>query len=770
MSCCAPGVDNLLDGANAPESDDETLLAVSIELEDGTRQLELAVPDVNCAACIATIERGLKKLPMINEARVNVSSRRVRVNFTPAKGRPSDIVKAIIKSGYRTFLLDPDADNRNDKTLSELIRALAVAGFAAGNIMLFSISIWAGAEPITRDMFHWISALIAIPVVIYSGRPFYRSAFRALKHGHLNMDVPISLAVFLALLMSIYETYNSSQDAYFDAAVSLLFFLLIGRTLDYYMREKARGAVRNLARLAPRNVMTIKPNGKRELVAINEITPGMKLEIAGGERVPVDGVIISGISDVDLSLVTGESIPEQIKKGDKILAGSANLSGTLIIQATKPATDSFLARMISLMEAAEGSKTGYKRIADRAASIYAPVVHILAFGTFLGWGFMTGNWHMATLNGIAVLIVTCPCALALAVPIAHVVAAGRLFEAGIMMRDGAALERLSEIDRIAFDKTGTLTKGKPMFDSQILGDEKLKIRAASLAATSRHPFSKALANLVTDVAPIGDAREVAGLGVEAKLSDGVWRLGRAEFCNAQDIKLADSANVGSTVWLSHNNKTVAGFTFIDEVRPEAQKTIEQLKNINIPVVLLSGDREQPVKALAKEIGIEDAHFSLTPKDKLEDLLEFSKAGEKVLMVGDGMNDAPALRAAYVSMAPSSAADIGRNVADFIYTRDSLDAVPFAIHIAKRAARTVKQNFALAIAYNCVAVPLAVMGHVTPLIAALAMSTSSIIVTLNSLRMRFGGNDILLIKNPKSHNRLAGENMKRITATSKVPAQ
>ncbi len=767
MSCCAPNVEASAENIGSLENDDETLLAVSIELKDGTYQLELAVPDVSCAGCIAKIENSLNKLEMVNEARVNVSAKRVRVNFSAGKSRPSNITKAIVKSGYRTFLLDPDADQSGDKTLSELVRALAVAGFAAGNIMLFSISIWSGAEPVTRDLFHWISALIAIPVVAYSGRPFYRSAFHALKNYQLNMDVPISLAVVLALLMSIYETLNSSPDAYFDAAVSLLFFLLIGRTLDHLMREKARGAVRNLAKLAPSKVMVIREDNGRELIAINEVEIGMRLEIGAGERVPVDGEIVSGISDVDLSLVTGESAPLQVKKGDGVLSGTTNLSGALVMVALKPAIDSFLARMVSLMEAAESSKTGYKRIADRAASIYAPVVHLLSLGTFLGWGFATGDWHIATLNAIAVLIVTCPCALALAVPIAHVVAAGRLFEAGIMMRDGAAIEKLAEINRIAFDKTGTLTKGKPIFKKQILGNEALKIKAASLASSSRHPFSKALVKSVGEVISIDGAKEVAGLGIEVKQNGDVWRLGRAEFCNAQNIKVSSK---GSNVWLSKNDKPVAGFSFIDKTRDEASKTIEQLKDNNFPIILLSGDREEPVKSLANEINIDDARFSLTPKDKLDSLLEVSKQGDKVLMVGDGINDAPALRVAHVSMAPSSAADIGRNAADFIYTRDSLDAVPFAISIAKRAARTVKQNFGLAIAYNCIAVPLAVMGQVTPLIAALAMSTSSIIVTFNSLRMRFGSNNILLKKQANKNANINDDNLAKTTVNSKVPAQ
>ena len=734
MTCCAPGVESAADMATAPESDDETLLSASHELKNGNRQLELAVPDINCAACIKTIETALESIAMVENARVNFSTKRVRIAFDPKKGRPSDLTKAIVAKGYRTFLLDPDLDGGKDKNLANLVRALAVAGFAAANIMLFSVSIWSGAEPVTRDLFHWISALIAVPAVAYAGQPFFRSAIRALRHGALNMDVPISLAVILALGLSLFETFNHGAHAYFDAAVSLLFFLLIGRTLDHLMREKARGAVRNLARLAPRSATRIHPDGQREQISVTEILPGMLLEIAPGERIPVDATIVSGTSEVDLSLVTGESVPEQVEVENQLLAGTTNLSGSLTIRATKPATSSFLARMISLMEAAEGSKAGYKRIADRAAAIYAPAVHILALGTFLGWGFITGNWHVATLNAVAVLIITCPCALALAVPIVHVVASGRLFEHGIMMRDGAALERLAEITRVAFDKTGTLTNGRPVFISQIFGDPELLQRAGALALSSRHPFSKALVTVTKSQSPFENAREVPGFGVEVTTKNGVWRLGRATFCHAKDGLISSNA---STVWLSHDENPVAAFTFADQMRPEVKQIVAELETKGMNLSLLSGDRELAGKGLASFIGIKDARFDLTPEQKLEALNNFAAKGDKVLMVGDGLNDAPSLRAAHVSMAPSSAADIGRSAADFIYTRNSLDAVPFTLNLAQRAAWAVKQNFALALAYNCVAVPLAVSGQVTPLIAALAMSSSSILVTLNALRLRLG---------------------------------
>ena len=513
MSCCAPGVEAAADTIATPEHDDETLMAASHRLKDGTCQLELAVPDIHCAACMATIETALGKLDNVDTARVNFSTRRGCVSPLPrVRGRPSDIVKGIEGAGYRAFLLDPEADAKGDKTLRTLTRALAVSGFAAANIMLFSVSIWSGADPVTRDMFHWISALIALPAVAYAGQPFFRSALSALRTGHLNMDVPISLAVLLAAGMSLVETINGGAEAYFDASVSLLFFLLIGRTLDHLMREKARGAVRNLARLAPRGASRLNEDGTSEHIAINEIRAGMRLELLAGERVPVDSIVESGRSDIDLAVVTGESVPEMAAPGTTLLAGATNLTGPLVIRAEKPAAESFLARMITLMEAAEGSKAGYKRIADRAAAIYAPAVHLLALGTLIGWVVLTGDWHTAIVNAIAVLIITCPCALALAVPIVHVVASGRLFGEGVMMRDGAALERLAVVDTALFDKTGTLTEGRPRYVGQVSGDPGSAPIAASLAALSNHPLSRALAGAMPAERFAGDVREVPGDG------------------------------------------------------------------------------------------------------------------------------------------------------------------------------------------------------------------------------------------------------------------
>lgn len=729
MTCCLPGAHSPAVDAAAIESDDAALLSLSRKLGDGSRQLEFAVPDAHCAACIRSIETALLSLPQVVTARVNLTRRRVRVVFDPAKGGASEVAAAIRRSGYHNYVLDPTQEAAGDPVLAELVRALAVAGFAAGNIMLFSVSVWSGASEATRDLFHWISAIIALPAVAYSGRIFFRSAWRALRVGRTNMDVPISIGVILATALSLFETLRSGEHAYFDASTTLLFFLLIGRTLDHLMRERARSAITSLARLQPRGATRLFEDGRREYVRLDEIEPGMTIELKAGERVPVDSTVAAEHAIFDYSIITGETGPYAIPIGGEVLAGANNLGGPALLRAQKASSESFLARMAAMMDAAENAKTRPRRIADRAAAIYAPVVHTVAISTFLGWGLLSGDWHAALLNAVAVLIITCPCALALAVPIVHVVAAGQMFERGILMKDGAALERAAEIDSVAFDKTGTLTAGHPrLVDHHDAGDEARSV-ATALAGASNHPMSRALAAHFGNATEFpGEIREEPGRGVEGLTTGVTWRLGSREWCGLT----TEPASALSEVWLTANGKVKGRYRFNDVVRSEARSCISELVGLGLPPRLLSGDRQEPVDAVAAEVGIEQASGSLRPEQKVA-----AVSCGRTLMVGDGINDAPALRAAHVSMAPASAADIGRSAADFVFTGNDLSAVPFVVRTARRAAAIVVQNLVLAIGYNAIAVPLAVSGQVTPLIAAIAMSSSSLIVVANALRLRFG---------------------------------
>ncbi|WP_292899447.1 cation-translocating P-type ATPase [Nitratireductor sp.] len=732
MSCCAPGTEMALEAEQAREAGPraEELVLASRSVGDGLKQTDLSVPGVHCGACIQTIETALGRLDGVAGARVNLSTKRVSVKWR--EGALPPIVDTLNRLGYAAHLFD-SVETGRDPVLSQLIRAVAVSGFAAGNIMLLSVSVWSGAEQATRDLFHWLSALIALPALVFAGGVFYRSALNALRHGRMNMDVPIALGISLAYGLSLYETINSGQHAYFDASVSLLFFLLIGRTLDHVMRERARTAVKGLARLAPRGALVIAADGGRDYLPLQEIAAGMKLVVAAGERVPVDGIVMSGSSELDCSMATGESAPQPVKPGSDLRAGMLNLTQPLIVEATATADTSFLAEMMRLMEAAEGGRARYRRLADRASALYSPVVHAAAFLTFLGWMAASGDWHRAITIAIAVLIITCPCALGLAVPIVQVVAARRLFENGIMVKDGAAMERLAEIDTAVFDKTGTLTLGIPELRNADEIPPQALATAASLAAHSRHPFSRAVlraAGSLRAADAFDSVEEIPGLGIEARAGETVWRLGRAGW----SLGSQHENHAGGTVF-SRNGEEYATFRFEDRLRPGAKETIAHLKENGVAVEIISGDSADQVKDIAARLGVEKFQASVLPGDKLERMRALASEGRRVLMVGDGLNDAPALAAAHVSMAPATAADIGRNAADFVFLRENMLAVPLARDVSRRAGRLIRQNFALAIAYNFIAVPIAVLGHVTPLVAAIAMSLSSLIVIGNALRLR-----------------------------------
>ncbi|ADV14601.1 copper/silver-translocating P-type ATPase,heavy metal-translocating P-type ATPase, Cd/Co/Hg/Pb/Zn-transporting [Mesorhizobium australicum WSM2073] len=735
MSCCAPGAEMALDlgsAASVLPSSQEIRLA-SRSLGDDLRQTDLSVPMVHCAACIRTIETALAKLDNVEGARVNLSTKRVAVRWRGDKVPP--FVASLGRLGYEAHLFAAEID-KNDKTLAELIRAVAVAGFAAGNIMLLSVSVWSGAEGATRDLFHWVSALIAIPALAFAGGIFFRSAWNALRHGRMNMDVPIAVGVSLAYAMSLYETINHGDHAYFDASVSLLFFLLIGRTLDHVMRERARTAVKGLSQLAARGAMVLRGDGARHYLPVGEIEPGMRLLIAAGERIPVDGKIIQGASDLDCSLASGESTPKNVAPGEVVQAGVLNLTGPLTIEAMAAVKDSFLAEMVRLMEAAEGGRAHYRRIADRVSALYAPMVHLTAFVTFLGWIVATGDWHRATTIAIAVLIITCPCALGLAVPIVQVVAARRLFENGIMVKDGSAMERLASVDIAVFDKTGTLTLGQPRLVNAGSIDPGMLAVAGGMAAHSRHPFSKAIAGFAI---PGGQLKfdavtEHPGFGIEATDAGSTWRLGRRGWAGWKTRTGGEGKHgYGGTV-LTRNGMIAACFVFEDALRADARAAIDQLSDAGVPVEMLSGDTAAACAEVAKSLGVDDFVPCLLPSGKLERIETLAKVGHKVLMVGDGLNDTPALSAAHVSIAPATAADVGRNAADFVFLRESLLAVPLALDISRKAGNLIRQNIAIAIVYNAVAVPIAISGHVTPLIAAIAMSASSLLVIGNALRL------------------------------------
>lgn len=707
--------------------------------DDGTATLSLLIENLHCAGCVNRIERTLTGTDGVAAARVSLTTRRLQLRFNPDVTTAEDLVSAVEDIGYHAIPYDPAAMTSADQAEDRLLlRCLAVAGFAAANVMLLSVSIWAGAAgadmgPATRDFMHWLSALIAMPAVAYAGRPFFNSAWAALRSRALNMDVPISLAVLLATGMSLYETMTGGAHAFYDAAVMLLFFLLIGRYLDRRARSRARSAAEQMTLLDAVSAKVKQPDGSLRAVPIDFVEPGMTVSVAPGDRVPVDGTVAAGQSSVDTSLVTGESAPRQVTTGDELFAGTVNQDGSLDITVTATGGDTLLAGIVRLMEAAEQSKARYTRLADRAARIYAPAVHLFALVAFLGW-MTIGDlaWQPALLIAVSVLIITCPCALGLAVPAVQVVAAGRLMRQGIIVKSGDALERLAAIDTVVFDKTGTLTIGRPAL---VNGDEiaQTDLRAAaSLAAGSNHPLAQALVSAAGAVPVAQQIQERPGMGIEGVIAGETARLGNRDWCGMGSA--ASGSASASELWFKQGTSLPVSFRFRDTVRPDAAAVIAHLRAKGLSVALISGDRPAATEALAQQVGLDDWHASRRPDDKVAYLEQLARQGRTTLMVGDGLNDAPALAAAQVSISPAAAADISRTAADIIVQGEALTPILEALTTARRARRLILQNFALAGLYNMLALPLAVAGLVTPLVAAAAMSASSLVVTANAMRL------------------------------------
>jgi Cu2+-exporting ATPase len=697
---------------------------------------EFALPGVRCAGCIAKIERGLAPVAGVKAARVNMTTKRVAIDHDPAL-TPAALREALAGLGFdaqpiaETAAGDAGADAADESR--RLLKAMAVAGFAAMNVMLLSVSVWSGASGATRDLFHWLSALIAMPAVAYAGQPFFKSAWAALKRGRTNMDVPISIGVLLATALSLFETATGGAHAYFDGAVSLLFFLLVGRFLDSVMRDRARSGVAALLRETAPGGTVLRPDGTSAWQRADAIEPGMRLLVAAGERLAADGVVETGRSSLDLSLITGESRPEAAGEGARVVAGTLNLDAPIVVRVTAAGDRTVIAEIARLMDAAGQSRSRYVRIADRAARIYAPAVHMLALASFLGWLAIGAGWHQALLVAVAVLIITCPCALGLAVPAAQIVASGALMRRGILVKDGSALERLAEADLVRFDKTGTLTLGRPVPREPLPLAASERPIALALARASSHPIARALAaTLQADgvmAAPVSELKETPGFGVEGRIDGLVARLGRTEW-----LGLGPAGHDGLETGFRIGDDPPKRLRFDDALRPDAAAAVAALTALGLAPGILSGDRGEAVRPVAVALGI-PAEVKMSPQDKLDAIERLAAEGRRVLMVGDGLNDGPALAAGHVSMAPASASDVGQTAADAVFLGDSLAPVPIAVRAARRTLRVVRQNFALAIGYNMLAVPLAVAGLVTPLIAAIAMSLSSLVVVANALRLR-----------------------------------
>jgi Cu2+-exporting ATPase len=710
-------------------------------LDGGLAHIDLAVDGITCAGCMRRIEGALSAVPNVRSARVNLTNRRVAVEWTDGALDPSRVIDRLAELGYRAYPFEPARAEAEAETQTRfLLRCLAVAGFAAMNIMLLSVAVWSGnvtdITPEQRDFFHWLSALIALPAAAYAGQPFFRSAVRAILSRNLNMDVPISLGVMLALGMSVVETLHHATHAYFDSAMMLIAFLLIGRVLDQNMRRRTRAVAGNLAALrAETAVKFVSPEEIRE-VPVESIRRGDLVLVRPGERIAVDGLVIEGRSEVDQSLVTGETATATATRGAMVYAGTTNVSGTLRVRVSAAATGTLLDEVTRLLDNAVQARSRYVRLADRAAKLYAPVVHLTALSTLIGWMLAGAGWHDAIVTAITVLIITCPCALGLAIPAVQVVASGALFRAGVLLNAGDAIERLAEVDTVLFDKTGTLTLPVPeVINASDIPSAMLAL-AGSLALASHHPLAAAVARAAQAKAPLAGATEEPGIGVHEVVDGLEVRLGRPSFCAAEHAAqaLGDADPEVSTIAFCHGTNRYV-FAVRQRVRPDAIETIAALRRRGLAVEILSGDRAPAVEHVARMLGIETWHAAMKPADKIARIEALKHARRKVLMVGDGLNDAPALAAAHVSLSPVTAVHLSQAAADAVFLGDRLGPVADALAIARRARRLMRENLWLAAIYNLIAVPIAIAGLATPLVAAAAMSGSSVLVTANALRAK-----------------------------------
>lgn len=748
--------------------------AVQEEFTDtGTeiRDINLLVEGIHCAACVWLIEKGLGAMPGVEEARVNLTGRRLRVRWNNGRLKLSRILRRLADLGYAAAPFDPESsEGAIGRENRAMLYRMAWAGFAMMNLMWISIALYAGAdEGEFRSLFQWLGFAIATPTLLYSGAPFFRGAWSGLRTGHLSMDLPIAIGVTTTYLYSLYVTLGISRigDVYWDTVVNFLFVILVGRYLEAISRRKAVASTQRLLDLQPKVATRLDGEGDEQesVVPIRALKLGERVLVRPGERIPVDGEVIAGRSGVDESMLTGESRPVGKSLGDQVVAGTINGAGVLTIRIGALLRDTALGRIIRLVEDAQASKAPIQRLADRIVPWFVAATLGLASVTFLWW--MGVDVEIAVMAATAVLIITCPCAFGMATPMAVAVATGLGASRGILIKNGAVLERLSSIDHFVFDKTGTLTAGRPTVTgwttaaddwqspqdpASEMGAEARAIlpRLLALERLSEHPVAAAILDLC-ERAQIGrsasavEAVEVApGLGIKGRV-DGVEVLaGTRDWLARNAVHLWDDAppdvvGTGSLVHCALNGKEVLRLGIADPLRSDAADVIARMRAQGMRVTLLTGDRRATAEAIAAQLGGEQGGIEVIaevlPEDKDRVIADLQRGGHRVAMVGDGVNDAPALVRADVGIAMGSGTDVSIASADIVLMSDELGRVEEAAQLSRRTLRTIRQNIGISVVYNLIMVPLAMSALITPLIAAVSMPISSLAVIGNSARIR-----------------------------------
>ena len=719
------------------------------------RDIHLLVEGIHCAACVWLIERGLQRTPGVQSADVNMAAKRLHLRWDNSRSKLSDLIRALAKIGYAAVPYDPEsAEGVIQKSNRSMLYRLFFAGFAMMNMLWISIALYSGADQDEfRQFFHWIGLALATPTLLYAGYPFYRGALGGLRVGHLTMDMPIAIGLSVTYTYSLYVTVTHSAigEVYFDTVTNLIFVILIGRYLEGMFRHQAVSATKRLMELQPR-VAIIMRDGLEQMTPIRGVKLGDHVLIKPGYKVPVDGVVIEGHSAVDEAMLSGESAPQSKSAGAQVFAGTVNTNGALLVEVSAQLQDTTLAKIIRLVEEAQSSKAPIQRLADTIVPWFVLVTLICATITFFIWN--SHDFEIALMAATSVLIITCPCALGMATPMSIAVASGLGAKHGILVKNGLVLETLSKVTHFVFDKTGTLTEGKMSVAQVHIAsgqDEKEVLRhAAAVERYSEHSVAKAIV-AETEVRQLPhrdlesiDFQATAGLGVEAKIAGQTVLLGSAEWLTQQGITL-DAVLQGkaleletqamSCVYMAREGKHVAIIALADKLRSDAQQMINELRAAGITLTLLSGDRRPVAEAVARQLGGMEVIAEVLPQDKDQVIQRLQQSGAVVAMVGDGINDAPALIRADVGIALGSGTDVSVESADIVLMYNELDKVRQATQLSRRTLRTIKQNIGLSFVYNAIMVPLAMMARVSPLVAAISMPISSLIVIGNAARIR-----------------------------------
>lgn len=722
------------------------------------REIHLLVEGIHCAACVWLIERTLGRLPGVLNAQVNLSGKRLLLRWDNRRIKLSEIINRLGQIGYAAVPFDPEAAEGTIKKQNRaLLFRMAFAGFAMMNLLWISIALYSGAD--TADggeflgLFQWLGFALATPTLFYSGWPFLKGAWSGLRNLHLTMDLPIAIGASTSYLYSVFVTVSDKVvgEVYFDTVVNFLFVILVGRYLEAMSKRHAVSATQRLMDLQPR-VATLLLNGEEKITPIRSVKPEQLVLVKAGTKIPIDGIIIEGRSSVDESMLSGESVPLEKAINDSVSAGTMNLSSALTVRVTGTLRNTALGRIIALVEEAQASKAPIQCTADRIVPWFVMATLLLASITF-AWWFST-SFELALMAATSVLIITCPCAFGLATPMAIAVASGQGARHGILVKNGEVLENMSRISHVVFDKTGTLTTGKMRLQQIVtfngLAEQELLRLAAIAERYSEHNIASAIIEAATERHLINanavpeNFENQAGNGIEAQVDNHHVVVGTTNWLKQHQITLSNEvsakidaleAEAFSCVHVALDGVYAGLLAIADELRPDAKTLVDNLRTVGIRMTLLSGDRQRVAEAVAAQLGGMNVIAEVLPQDKDQVIRELQEQGEWVAMVGDGINDAPALIRANVGIAVGSGTDVSVESADIVLMSDELDKVRLATALSRRALRTIRQNIGISLVYNVIMVPLAMMAVITPLVAAISMPISSLLVIGNAARIR-----------------------------------